>query len=117
MSQRWLFCLVLMLWAAAPAADPLIPAPRGEALVIDVDGAVGPATSAFVERSIARAASSGARLLILRMDTPGGLDTSMRAIVKAILGSPVAVAGYVPRAGPGPPAPGPTFCTPATSRP
>lgn len=95
MSQRWLIGLVLLLCAAAPAADPLVPTPGGEALVIDVEGAIGPATSAFVERAIARAASSGARVLVLRMDTPGGLDTAMRAIVKAILASPVAVVGYV----------------------
>jgi len=106
MSARWVPLLLLLwlaLWLAlvggVQASDSVLPSPSSEALVIDVEGAIGPATSAFVERTIARAAASGARLLILRMDTPGGLDTSMRAIVKAILGSPVAVAGFVAPSG------------------
>ena len=100
MSLRWATCLIpLLLMGGAPSAGAATPVPPGEALVIDLEGAIGPATSAFVERSIARAASSGARVLILRMDTPGGLDTSMRAIVKAILASPVAVVGYVAPSG------------------
>jgi membrane-bound serine protease (ClpP class) len=100
MSLRWApYLLLLLLVGGAPSADAEIPVPAGEALVIDIEGAIGPATSTFVERSIARAAGSGARVLILRMDTPGGLDTSMRAIVKAILASPVAVVGYVAPSG------------------
>lgn len=98
MPHRYLFPLLLLLLALAPgpkAADPLIPSPRGEALVVEVEGPIGPATSAFVERAIAEAARSGARVLVLRIDTPGGLDTAMRSIVKAILASPVAVVGYV----------------------
>ena len=100
MSWRWLPCLVLcLLVVAPPAAKAVIPVAKGEALVIDIEGAIGPATSAFVEKAIARAASTGARVLILRMDTPGGLDTSMRSIVKAIVASPVPVVGYVAPSG------------------
>ncbi len=67
----------------------------GEALVIDIEGTIGPATAAFVEESLEAAESQQAAVLVLRMDTPGGLDTSMRSIVKAISASRVPVIGYV----------------------
>jgi membrane-bound serine protease (ClpP class) len=67
----------------------------GEALVIDIEGTIGPATAAFVEGALEAAESERAAALVLRMDTPGGLDTSMRSIVKAITGSSVPVIGYV----------------------
>jgi membrane-bound serine protease (ClpP class) len=70
-----------------------------EAVLLDIDGAIGPATSDFVERGIARAEASGATLLVLRINTPGGLDSSMRSIVQAVLGSSVPVAGYVAPSG------------------
>ncbi len=66
-----------------------------EALVIDIDGAIGPATAAYVEDSVEAAREEGAELLVLRIDTPGGLDGSMRSIVKAVTASPVPVIGYV----------------------
>ena len=58
-------------------------------------GAIGPAISDFIERGIERATSHGARAVILRLDTPGGLDTSMRVIIKAILAAPVPVITFV----------------------
>jgi membrane-bound serine protease (ClpP class) len=90
---------------------------RGVGL-LTIDGAIGPASADYVVHGIARSASAGHQLVILRMDTPGGLDTAMREMIKAILTSPVPVATYVaPRAARAPPAPAPTSCTPATSRP
>ena len=90
-----LVCSFLALGAFAGAE----PKPEGEAVVIDVDGAIGPATSAYVAGAIEDAETRGARLLILRLDTPGGLDTSMRAIVKAIIASAVPVVGFVAPSG------------------
>jgi membrane-bound serine protease (ClpP class) len=65
------------------------------ALVIDIDGAIGPPIADYVARELAAARSDQDRLVILRMNTPGGLDTSMREIISAILASPVPVATYV----------------------
>ena len=65
------------------------PAPIRE---IAIEGPIGPATSAFIERELEQAAAANTPLIILRLDTPGGLDGAMRDIVKAILASPVPVA-------------------------
>ncbi|WP_175911018.1 NfeD family protein [Burkholderia metallica] len=79
--------------AAPPAADA--PAATGAVIVIPVNGAIGPASADFIVRSLDRVAHRHAPLAILQLDTPGGLDTSMRQIIKAILGSPVPVAAFV----------------------
>jgi membrane-bound serine protease (ClpP class) len=65
------------------------------AVVLEIDGAIGPPIADYIARELNAARSGGARLIVLRMNTPGGLDTSMRQIVSAILASPVPVATYV----------------------
>ena len=69
--------------------------------LISIDGGINPAVDDFIRESISRARSSGAKALIIRLDTPGGLLTSTRSIVKEILGSPVPVMVYVAPSGAG----------------
>src|SRR6056297_1551477 len=70
-----------------------------QAMLLDIDGPIGPATSDYVRRGLAAAHEQGARIVILRLNTPGGLDTSMRVIIEDILASPVPVVSYVAPSG------------------
>jgi membrane-bound serine protease (ClpP class) len=92
--------LILLAAALAPAAQVKNPAePRVD--FISIDGGINPAVDDFIRESIARARAGGARALVIQLDTPGGLLTSTRSIVKEILGAPVPVIVYVAPAGAG----------------
>ena len=68
-------------------------------VVLEIDGGIGVATAEYMAQGIQHAAEQGAELVIIDMDTPGGLMGPMRDIVQDILGSPVPVATYVTPAG------------------
>ncbi len=92
--------LALIIGAFSVMAQPKEPSvPRVDLIVID--GGINPAVDDFIRESIARARSKGARALIIQLDTPGGLLTSTRSIVKEILGAPVPVIVYVAPSGAG----------------
>ena len=90
--------LACTIWAAsardlpgaATTADPVAPV-----VLVKFDGAIGPATADHLHRALALAARLKAQLVVLQIDTPGGLDASMRDIIKDILASPMPVAGFV----------------------
>jgi membrane-bound serine protease (ClpP class) len=80
---------------AAQQSPPDEGSARPRAVLLEIRGAIGPATSDYVVRGIEAAQAGGAALVILEMDTPGGLDSAMRDIIKAILNSAVPVATFV----------------------
>ena len=97
MRKRWIsrliagYGLALSLLLLAHAGGPL----AERAVLVELTGVVGPATVDHVRRTLKDAAEQQAALVIIRIDTPGGLDTSMRALVKDILASPVPVVTWV----------------------
>lgn len=91
--------VALSLAAAALGAAAAAQQPAREALLLEISGPIGPATALYVEAGLADAAGRDAGLVVLRLDTPGGLDLAMRDIVRSILASPVPVASWVAPAG------------------
>jgi membrane-bound serine protease (ClpP class) len=94
--------LVAAIAAAVQFGSPVVLSAeegRGPALMIEIDGAIGPATSRYVKEALTTAGERRAEIVILRLNTPGGLVTSMREIIANVLGSPVPVIGYVAPSG------------------
>ncbi|MEZ8721274.1 nodulation protein NfeD [Vibrio pomeroyi] len=88
---KCLFAFLLLFASANVQAD--------DVWVIEVNGGIGPATSDYLTREIEQAHDEQAKLIILKMNTPGGLDTSMRDIIRSITTSPIPIATWVGPAG------------------
>ena len=92
--RKWVMAIIFI--ALAPALSAVdSPATPGSIWVIEIDGAIGPATSDYLLRGFEDAHEASASLIIIQMNTPGGLDTSMRDIIEAILNSDIPVASFV----------------------
>jgi membrane-bound serine protease (ClpP class) len=94
-----LFLALVLLGVSALAQSQGGSAPHVDLIVID--GGINPAVDDFIRESIERAKTGGARALIIQLDTPGGLLSSTRTIVKEMLGAPVPVMVYVGPSGAG----------------
>jgi len=98
MSRLFPFILFLLLFLFSIfSLRPFAAGPKVS--LVKVAGAINPAVSDYLLRNLKESAARGDTLLLIEMDTPGGLDSSMREIVKGILASPVTVAVYVAPSG------------------
>jgi membrane-bound serine protease (ClpP class) len=89
----------LLIAAAAVRSEEEIPSLEGDVFWITLQQAIDPVAAEFFSRSLEQAEEAGAAALVMELDTPGGLDTSMRSIVKRILSSEVPVVVWVAPAG------------------
>ncbi|MCC2595601.1 nodulation protein NfeD [Pusillimonas sp. MFBS29] len=87
-----IFLAALALGALAPARAN---AQSPTVTILHVDGIISPATADFITRGMREAIDNGSKLVLIELDTPGGLDSSMRTIIRQILASPIPVATFV----------------------
>ena len=86
---------VLAVFVLVMVAGLLHGESRNKAILLTVNDAIGPAITDYIERGLDRASDDGANIVVIQLDTPGGLDLAMRSIIRAIIASPVPVAIYV----------------------
>lgn len=97
---KFLLLILLFLFCShAYSAESKKAESKRDVIVITVDGVINPVSAEFIGKSIRNANEKKAEALVIELDTPGGLDTSMRNIVKEIIGSEVPVVVFVSPSG------------------
>jgi len=92
-----LLSMLLISLTTAYSADKAV-RPLGKSAIIvqlQINGVIGPATADYIERNLQKAIDSQVQAVLITMDTPGGLDMSMRQIIKRIIASPIPIITYV----------------------
>jgi membrane-bound serine protease (ClpP class) len=96
--RRLVVVLVILAGLSKLSAGIAAGEPR-DAVVIAANGAIGPGSAGYIVRSLHDAEAKHAAAIVLRLDTPGGLDSAMRDIIRGMLASPVPVLAYVAPSG------------------
>ena len=95
LAYRCVLLFLILIGLNVYFTSPITAQDENQAVLLNVDGAIGPAISDYIQRGIKKANDMHSHIIILRIDTPGGLDKSMRTIIKSILSSSVPVATFV----------------------
>ncbi|ANY90563.1 MULTISPECIES: NfeD family protein [Pseudomonas] len=95
-ARGWCWLLLTLVLGMVPSG---LAVPGSSVWLLDIDDAIGPASADYLIRGLEQAQAQNAQLVVIRLDTPGGLDSAMRQIIKAILASPVPVASFVAPSG------------------